>query len=53
MKLPNLKFIQRAFSGGIAAAALLMTSLTGHAAPITEGEAHAIAINADLYFYPS
>ena len=52
MKLPKRKFIHRAFSGGIAAAALLMTSLTGHAAPITEGEAHAIAVNAYLYFYP-
>ena len=52
MKLTNRKFIHRAFSGAIAAAALLMTSLTGHAAPITEGEAHAIAVNAYLYFYP-
>src|SRR5262245_11737235 len=52
MKLTNCKFIHRAFSGGIAAGALLMTSLTGHAAPITEGEAHAIAVNAYVYFYP-
>ena len=52
MKLTHRKFIHRAFSGGIAAAALLMTNLTGYATPITEEEAHAIAVNAYLYFYP-
>ena len=52
MKLTKHTFIHRSLIGGIVAAALLMTNFTGHAAPITEEAAHAIAVDAYLYFYP-
>src|SRR5438034_11097007 len=52
MKTTKHTFINRALTGGAVAVALLMTNLTGRAAPITEEAAHAIAIDAYIYFYP-
>lgn len=52
MKLTRGTFRCRALAGGIATAALLITNVTGKSAPITEEAAHAIAVNAYLYFYP-
>ena len=51
MKLTGHTFIHRAMTGGIAALALLVTSLTARSAPITEESAHAIGVDAYLYFY--
>jgi len=36
MKLDKRTFIHRALTGSLAAAALLITNFTGHAAPISE-----------------
>jgi hypothetical protein len=52
MQPTKRKFIHRALTGSLAAAALLTTNFTGHAAPITEEEAHGIAVDAYVYFYP-
>src|SRR5438094_9858663 len=52
MKTTKHTFINRALTGGAVAVALLMTNLTGRAAPITEEAAHAIAVDAYVYFYP-
>jgi hypothetical protein len=51
MKLTKRKFIHQVLTGSFAAAALLTTSFTGQAAPITEEAAHAIGVDAYLYFY--
>ena len=39
-------------TGGIATMALLMTNVTARSALITEEAAHAIGVDAYLYFYP-
>src|SRR5436309_6264648 len=52
MRTTKRTFINWALTGAIAGGALLMTNLTGRAAPITEEAAHAIAIDAYIYFYP-
>jgi hypothetical protein len=52
MKRTKQTFIYRALTGGVAAAALLIPTLTSQSAPITEESAHAIAVDAYLYFYP-
>lgn len=45
-------FIHRTLFCGLTAAALFLPGLTGHAAPITEEAAHAIGVDAYVYFYP-
>src|SRR5437667_5035041 len=52
MKRIEHTFIKRALAGGGVAVALLLTNLTGRATPITEEAAHAIAVDAYIYFYP-
>jgi len=52
MKLNRRTFIRQALTSSLAAAALLITNITTHAAAITEEAAHAIAVDAYLYFYP-
>ena len=52
MKLTKCKFVNRTLFGGLAATVLLITNLAGHANPITEEAAQAIAVDAYLYFYP-
>src|ERR1700730_15077525 len=52
MKLTKCKFVNRTLLGGLAATVLFITNLAGHANPITEEAAHAIAVDAYLYFYP-
>jgi hypothetical protein len=52
MKLTKRLFLNRALACGLATAALLSTNLPTYAAPITAEEAHAIAVDAYLYFYP-
>src|SRR5438876_11840063 len=51
MRKTKRTFINWALTGAIAAAALLTTNLTGRAAPIIEEAAHAIAVDAYIYFY--
>jgi len=46
-----MKSIHRTLVGSLAAAALSATSLTSHAAPISEEAAHAIGMDAYIYFY--
>lgn len=48
MKPIKRSFIHRT----ITAAALLLSGFTGHAEPITEEAAHAIGVDAYVYFYP-
>ena len=52
MKPNTLKSIRRALLGGLSVAALSVASPTSHAAPITEEAAHAIGMDAYVYFYP-
>ena len=52
MKPNTLKAVRRTLVGGLSAAALSVASLTSHAAPITEEAAHAIGMEAYVYFYP-
>ena len=51
MKPNTLISIRRTLVGGLSAASLSVTSLTSHAAPITEEAAHAIGMDAYVYFY--
>jgi hypothetical protein len=51
MRTTKRTLINWALTGAIAVGALLMTNLTGRAAPITEEDAHAIAVDAYVYFY--
>jgi hypothetical protein len=51
MKLTKYIFIKRALEGVVVAVASLMTNLPSQAAPITGEEAHAISVDAYLYFY--
>lgn len=51
MKPNTLKSIRRTLVGGLLAVALSVASLTSHAAPITEEAAHAIGMDAYVYFY--
>jgi hypothetical protein len=50
MKPNTLKSVRRTLVGGLSAAALSVASLTSHAAPITEEAAHAIGMEAYVYF---
>jgi len=52
MILTKQPFHNHVISFGVAAMALLITSLPITAAPITSDEAHAIGVDAYLYFYP-
>lgn len=52
MTLTKDTLINRALSGAIAAAALLMTDLTSHAAPLTVAEATELGTEAYVYGYP-
>jgi hypothetical protein len=51
MKTTKRTLTNWALTGAIAGGALLMTNITGRAAPITEEDAHAIAVDAYIYFY--
>ena len=51
MKSNTLKSIRRPLVGGLLAVALSVVSLTSHAAPITKEAAHAIGMDAYVYFY--
>ena len=51
MKTKPVSYL-RILAAGYAAVALFMTHGAGQAAPITEPEANAIAVDAYLYFYP-
>jgi hypothetical protein len=52
MRPNTLKSIRRTLVGGLSAVALSVASSTSHAAPITEEAAHAIGMEAYVYFYP-
>src|SRR5688572_11358819 len=52
MQQTNRHFMKRAVTGSFAAIALLTTSFTSHAAPLTEEAANSIAVDAYIYFYP-
>jgi len=51
MKPNTLKSIRRTLVSGLLAVALSVASLTSHAAPITKEAAHAIGMDAYVYFY--
>ncbi len=53
MKLTTQTLVKRALTGGILAAAFLTISFAGSAAAqTTQSEAHAIGVDAYIYFYP-
>jgi len=52
MKLTRRALLNPALTRGLLVAALLMTTLASHSAPISEQAAHAIGLDAYLYFYP-
>lgn len=51
MKSKYIHSINRALACGIAAASLLITSPSGHTEQVTKEEAHAIGVDAYVYFY--
>src|SRR5262245_48132247 len=52
MRLVKQPLCNHALRGGAAAMALFLTILRVNAAPVTAEEAHAIGVDAYLYFYP-
>jgi hypothetical protein len=52
MTLTRDTFINRALSGALAGAALLMTNVTSHAAPLTAAETTDLGTEAYIYGYP-
>ena len=51
MKVTKRSFLERTLVSGFIAAVCLQTSAASHAEPVTAEEAHAIAIDAYIYFY--
>ena len=51
MKVAKCSFLERTLVSGFIAAVCLQTSAASHAEPVTAEEAHAIAIDAYIYFY--